>query len=94
MRNEEMEGGQEREEERRSCSGAADGATARATAATNERVGGGETREALRQMILRWPSEVLKAEPKVDETTVVKGVGAEDRRGGGSTRPAVIRSGG
>lgn len=37
-------------------------------------------------MILRRPSEVLKAEPKVDETTVVKGVGAEDRRaGGGST---------
>lgn len=31
-------------------------------------------------MILRWPSEVLKAEPKVDEATVVKGVGGEDRR--------------
>lgn len=46
----------------------------------NERAGGGETREPLRQMILLWPSEVLEAEPKADETTVVRGVAAEDRR--------------
>lgn len=39
-----------------------------------------DKRVEARQKILWWPSEVLKAEPRVDEATVVKGVGAEERR--------------